>query len=180
MRDGLFSTAQTYSCSPLQGILEVGILAGREEFVEAVRLGTDPLINRMSRTGFLYGRFYADWEPAVFSSCLTGAAQLAVVCYRLYEHLDESKYRVAADCIVNYLKALQVLDSANESINGALAGSFPLFGGYMTAGYPNWATKYFLDSLLLQEHFLDNSVRSDSLQEAWSYSRAVTNNALAQ
>jgi hypothetical protein len=163
----------------LQGILEVGILAGREEFVAAVKLGTDPLISRMSRMGFLYGRFYADWEPAVFSSCLTGSAQLAVVCYRLYAHLGESKYLAAADCIVNYLKALQALDSENESINGALAGSFPLFGGYMTAGYPNWATKYFLDSLLLQEHFLDNSIRPDSLQEAWSYSRAVAHNAFA-
>jgi hypothetical protein len=98
----------------------------------------------------------------------------------LYEHLSESRYRAAADRIVNYLKALQVLDSANESINGALAGSFPLFGSYMTAGYPNWATKYFLDSLLLQEHFLDNSIQSDRLQETWSYSRTAANNAFAQ
>lgn len=30
------------------------------------------------------------------------------------------------------------------------AGSFPLSGGYMRAGYLNWATKYFLDPLLLQ------------------------------
>jgi hypothetical protein len=29
--------------------------------------------------------------------------------------------------------------------------SGPLFGEYMRAGYPNWATKYFLDALLLQE-----------------------------
>jgi len=36
---------------------------------------------------------------------------------------------------------------------GAVAGSFPLFGGYMRAGYPNWATKYFLDALLLQAQF---------------------------
>jgi len=24
-------------------------------------------------------------------------------------------------------------------------------GSYMRAGYPNWATKYFLDALLLQQ-----------------------------
>lgn len=33
---------------------------------------------------------------------------------------------------------------------GALAGSFALTGEYMRSGYPNWATKYFLDALLLQ------------------------------
>jgi len=36
-------------------------------------------------------------------------------------------------------------------VNGAIGGSYPLLGSYMTAGYPNWATKYFLDGLLLQE-----------------------------
>jgi hypothetical protein len=43
-----------------------------------------------------------------------------------------------------------VLHSPNRALNGALAGSFPIFGAYMPAGYPNWATKYFLDALLLQ------------------------------
>ena len=55
-----------------------------------------------------------------------------------------------ADRLVDYLKGLQVLDSACAEVNGALAGSFPLFGGYMRAGYPNWATKYLLDALMLQ------------------------------
>lgn len=146
----------------LQGILEVGILTGHKEFVEAVQRGTDPIITRMPPNGFLRGRFYADWQPAVFSSCLTGSAQLAVVCYRLYEHLGAPVYRRAADRIVNYLKGLQLLDARNNALNGALAGSFPLFGGYMMGGYPNWATKYFLDALMLQDRFQE----MDSLQAA--------------
>lgn len=137
----------------LQGILEVGSLAGREDFIQAVRRGTDPILARMLPNGFLYGRYYSDWEPANFSSCLTGNAQLAIVCYRLFEITDADKYRMAADKIVNFLKALQCVDSADASLNGALAGSFPIFGSYMTTGYPNWATKYLLDSLLLQEKF---------------------------
>ena len=59
----------------------------------------------------------------------------------------------AADALVGALKALQTLESPNPALNGAIAGSFPLFGGYMRAGYPNWATKYFVDTLLL--HRLD-------------------------
>lgn len=135
----------------LQGILEVGILAGREEFLEAARRGLDPLLARLSPPGFLHARFYSNWQPATFSSCLTGAAQLAVVCYRLYEHTARGIYRAAADRIVNYLKALQVIDSPIPGVNGALPGSFPIMGRYETLGYPSWATKYFLDCLLLQE-----------------------------
>ena len=135
----------------LQGILEVGLLAGREDFVASAQRGMDPLLGQISPEGFLRGSFFGDWRPGHHSSCLTGNGQLAVVCYRLFEQTGENKYKIAADRLVNYLKALQVLDSDNPAINGAIPGSFPLLGSYMSAGYPNWATKYFLDALLFQD-----------------------------
>ncbi len=134
----------------LQGLLEVGILAGRRDLVQAAQRATDPLLARVSPHGFIHGRFYPGWQPAVFSSCLTGNAQLAVVCYRLYEHLGRERYREVAKRLVDHLKALQALNTPDAAINGAIAGSFPIPGGYMTGGYPNWATKYFLDALLWQ------------------------------
>jgi hypothetical protein len=140
----------------LQGVLEVGVLADREGFLESAQRGTDPLLRQISPEGFLRGSFFADWKPGLYSSCLTGNAQLAVVCYRLYEITGDSKYKTAADRLVNYLKALQIVDSDNPAINGAIPGSFPLMGCYMTAGYPNWATKYFLDALLYQDRFQES------------------------
>ena len=136
----------------LQGVLEVGLLAKSERFVAAARRGVEPLLGRIAPNGFLHGCFYADWEPATWSSCLTGQAQLAVVCYRLAEVTGDRRYRDHADRMVDFLKALQCLDSADPGINGALAGSFPILGSYMPGGYPNWATKYFLDALMLQDH----------------------------
>lgn len=136
----------------LQGLLEVGLASGREEPVEAVRKGIDPLIARISRHGFLAGRFHADWSPASLSACLTGSAQIAVVCLRLFETLGEERYREAGNRLLDFLKTRQPLDTPNPALNGALPGSFPLFlGDYMSAGFPNWATKYLLDGLLLQE-----------------------------
>lgn len=134
----------------LQGVLEVGVAAQRPDVVAAARLGVDPLVARVDRQGLLAGRYYADWEPAALSSCLTGNAQIAIVCYRLFELTGAAEYKRAADALVGALKALQVQESPNPALNGAIAGSFPLFGGYMRAGYPNWATKYFIDALLLQ------------------------------
>jgi hypothetical protein len=138
-------------CYTLQGILEVGLLAGRDDFVASAQRGAEPLLPQISPDGFLYGSFRSDWTPSMRASCLTGNAQLAVVCYRLYEHTRDTKYKLAADSLVNYLKALQVLDSEDPGLDGGIPGSFPLLGSYMRIGYPNWATKYFLDALLLQD-----------------------------
>ncbi len=134
----------------LQGILEVGLLAGREDFIQAVRRGVDPILDKLSPSGYLPGRFYPDWEPAAFSSCLTGSAQIAIVCFRLAEHTGESNYAECASRLLDFLKPLQALDTENPSLNGALAGSFPILGDYMRSGYPNWATKYLLDALVEQ------------------------------
>ena len=135
----------------LQGILEVGISTKRDDFVGAAQRGIDPLISQMSSDGFLPGRFYSDWTPAAFSSCLTGSAQIAVVCYRLFEHTGDVKYRGAADSLLNFLKALQLIDIPIAGVQGALSGSFPIVGAYQMLGYPNWATKYYLDALMCQQ-----------------------------
>jgi hypothetical protein len=151
----------------LQGILEVGVMAEREDFVEAVRKGIRSIISRIDRYGLLPGRFYADWEPASWSSCLTGNAQIAIVSYRLYQYDGHAHYKNAADRLVDTLKGLQVLDSTTRALNGAIPGSFPLFGEYMRGGYPNWATKYFIDALMLQAASTNEPARGRSDAE-WS------------
>ena len=40
------------------------------------------------------------------------------------------------------------------AIDGALAGSFPVWGRYAPLQYPNWATKFLADSLMLREDCL--------------------------
>lgn len=136
----------------LQGLLELGISSGDESFVQAARSGLSGLLPYCDR-GFLHGRWFADWQPAALSSCLTGAAQVSVVCYRLAEHIGEARYQRAADGVLDYLKGLQLTHADCPDlpeIAGALGGSFPLVGAYMPNGYPGWATKFFLDALICQ------------------------------
>ena len=139
----------------LQGLAELGVASGHGRFVDAARRGVQPLLPYCEH-GFVYARWFDDWQPAAFSSCLVGAAQVAVVCYRLGELTGEARYRRAADGVVNFLKAVQPTASTSgleREVVGALGGSFPLFGAYMPNGYPGWATKFFLDALL-QQHAL--------------------------
>ncbi|MBF0195453.1 MAG: hypothetical protein HQL71_12900 [Magnetococcales bacterium] len=136
----------------LQGLLEVGILADRKDMIQAVIRAINPIITNISPKGFLAGRFFSNWQPASLSSCLTGSAQIAIVAFRLYEITGEKSYQEAGNRLLNYLKALQQTQNPDPNIIGALAGSFPiLLGSYMRGGYPNWATKYLLDALMLQD-----------------------------
>jgi len=133
-----------------QGILEVGIAAGRDDFVEASEHCLQGIFPNIGENGYLAGRFDSEWRPAVRWVCLTGSAQIAIVAYRLAKLRGNENYRIAADSLVNFLKAIQRVDTGIDGIDGAMAGSYPITGPYMTAGYPNWATKYFLDALMLQ------------------------------
>lgn len=137
----------------LQGLLEVGRAANNSSLIQAVTRGLEPVLARVDQRGFLHGRFDSLWHPACFSSCLTGSAQIAVVAYGMFQLTGKPCYQEVADRLVNFLKGLQSTTSTNPGIRGALAGSHPMFtGSYMTAGYPNWATKYFLDALMLQHN----------------------------
>ncbi len=104
----------------------------------------------IEENGYLAGRFNSNWRPTVRWVCATGSAQIAIIAYRLAELRKNQDYLVAANKLVNYLKAIQRIDTGVEGIDGAISGSYPITGDYMTIGYPNWATKYFLDSLMLQ------------------------------
>ena len=57
--------------------------------------------------------------------------------------------------------AKQDIEIRNKRIRGAIAGSSPLWGSYQKFAFPNWATKFLLDSLLLLERTA--SPRSDVL-----------------
>jgi uncharacterized protein YyaL (SSP411 family) len=134
----------------VQGILEVGMAAQRDDFIAASDKCWRAIIPQIEENGFLAGRFDSQWRPAVRWSCLTGSAQLSIIGYRLGQIRGDKEYSTAADRLVNFLKAVQRVDTGISGLDGALAGSYPIMCDYMTAGYPNWATKYLLDALMLQ------------------------------
>jgi len=132
----------------LQGVFEVGVLAEREDFIAAAELGLVNVLRREWPNGFLAGRFDEHWNPAGTFVCLTGSCQLAVVAYRFVEVFGKRSLLAAGDRLISFVKAAQCLDGEDPNVVGAIAGSYPILGSYMTGGYPNWATKYFIDALL--------------------------------
>ena len=69
---------------------------------------------------------------------------------RLYELTGDARYRDAGLQAVERAAGRQVRSSW-AAIDGALAGSYPIYGRYAPLQFPNWATKFLVDSLLLRE-----------------------------
>jgi hypothetical protein len=138
----------------LQGIFEVGVLAARKDFVEAAKDSLAGALSSLQDNGYLSARLDHEWKPQADYVCLTGSAQLAILCFRFAEQFNETGFLEAGHNLASFVKATQLLGSTDESMVGAIAGSYPILGEYMAGGYPNWATKYFIDALMLQRKFL--------------------------
>jgi hypothetical protein len=132
----------------MRGLLEVGAYAKREEFVQAARVIGDAMIRNLPADGRLAGRFDAAWKPPVTWSCLTGDCQLGINWGRLHQITGDVRYREATTRALSFVKRTQaVIGTAEEC--GAIKGSFPINGGYHPWQFPNWATKFYADALMI-------------------------------
>ena len=93
----------------------------------------------------------SSWRFKGNFSCLVGNAQFALIWLKLYQQLrDERLFRAAADQI-DAIKKTQDLRTRDADIRGAVAGADPLWGGYGSLCFPNWAAKFFADALMLKQ-----------------------------
>jgi len=136
-------------CYTADGLIETGELVRDERFVDAGRRAADALMHRAEIWPRLYGRLDADWKPTVRFVCLTGAAQLGIILMRLHARSGDPRYLNASLKLVDFLAYVQRLNGVGRDRRGAIAGSYPIWGLYCPLKYPSWATKYFIDLLLL-------------------------------
>jgi hypothetical protein len=137
----------------LRGLLETYALVGTERHLEGVLKTSDALIRAFEQDGRLLASFDEGWRPVYGHECLTGVAQLAGIWLRLYELLGDRRYLAAG---VRALDSAVARQSHSDwaPVRGALPGSFPIHGRYAPLQFPNWATKFLVDSLMLREDVL--------------------------
>lgn len=135
----------------IEGILETGICLNNEVYIAAARRAADAIINKITPLGYLCATYNASWEGMSNYSCLTGNAQVAVILFRLFQITKKQEYSKAAKILISYLKRKQNLQVKDRRIRGAISGSSPIWGRYQRFAYPNWATKFLADALLLEQ-----------------------------
>jgi hypothetical protein len=137
----------------LRGLLESAILLGEHDHVATALRGAKPLLGVFERMGWLPATYDADWRPRARYACLTGTAQIGGVWLRLYQATGEVRLRDAGLAAIAQAARYQERKGPRD-VRGALAGSFPVFGRYAPFQYPNWATKFLVDSLMLRDAVL--------------------------
>jgi hypothetical protein len=68
---------------------------------------------------------------------------------RLYARSADTRYLNTSLKLVDFLAWVQRLNGVGTGRRGGIAGSYPIWGLYCPLKYPSWATKYFVDLLLL-------------------------------
>ena len=134
-----------------RGLLEYALLLKRTDLLELVHTASKQIIQRFNSSGFLSAVYDAEWNEIETYSCLTGNCQLSVVWLKLFKYFKDEYFLKAAQGAIEQVKCYQSHNSLSKGIRGGIAGSHPIWGGYITYGYPNWAAKFFVDALLLLE-----------------------------
>ncbi len=144
----------------LRGVVEAYRFTKDEKFLNASLKTADSLLTVLRSDGSLPGRLDANWHGTVSWSCLTGNVQIAACWLLLFEYTGEKRYRDAAFAANKFVRRTVKLDGSPET-RGSVKGSFPVDGDYCTYEYPNWAAKFLIDSLLMEE-----AVRAEESNDA--------------
>ena len=135
----------------IRGFLESGLLLSNREYLSAAVTASAALKDVFESTGWLPASFDFDWNSNDSYSCVTGNAQISGIWLRLYAVTGDLRYKNAALTMNSSLRASQNTRTANPAIRGGMKGSEPIYGSYMPFCYLNWATKFFIDALILEE-----------------------------
>jgi hypothetical protein len=136
-------------CYTADGLIETGRLLDENSYVAAGTRAADAMVPHAERTGYLAGRFDEDWRPAAKFVCLTGSAQLGIILMRLHETSSDERYLRTSERLLDFLFHVERLNGIGADREGAIAGSYPIWGPYAPLRFPCWATKYYLDLLLM-------------------------------
>lgn len=132
----------------LWGVLFTALLINREDAVLKIIRASKKIADILNKLDWLPGMFNHKWEGVVDYSCLTGNAQMALVWLKIYEVTNDKYFYEAAVKAIDLVKASQSLTSEEAGIRGGIPGSYPIWGDYIYMALPNWAVKFFIDSLL--------------------------------
>ena len=131
----------------IRGMFEMGRLIGDARLIDSAQDSITALLDR-SPSGRLPAATYGPaWEGDYSSSCLTGDAQLAIILFRLAQVRSSKALFDRGSDLNRLLSGLQV-HGAGPDIEGAIAGSSPIWGSYIHYAYPNWATKFLAEALM--------------------------------
>lgn len=135
----------------IRGLLELGDLCGRADFVDAARQAARSIATVQDpETGAVPGQLSRGYRPAVTWTNTTANSQMAIIWFRLAEITGEPGWAEHGRLSNRFNRSLHEIDARNPGTCGALRGSWPSHQGYGRYWYMNWTQKFFVDALLAE------------------------------
>lgn len=134
----------------LRGLVEVARFHRDADLLEAARRTAEGILPAIRPDGMLPGRLDDRWRAAAGWTCLTGNVQIAHALLILYAEGAARTYRDAAFALNRAVRRTLNRDDPPDE-RGAIRGSFPIDGDYCAFSYPNWATKFAIDSFAAEQ-----------------------------
>ena len=135
----------------IRGFVEAGRLLDSDKYYAVAQKAADRMTEYVSWNGHIPGRISVTGEPRSTSCCLTGNCQMAIIWYYLAERSNDKASLSAARKSLEFVMSVQDIKTSDKNVNGAIKGSHPIWGKYTPLAYPNWATKFFIEAMLLKE-----------------------------
>lgn len=133
----------------LRGFVEAWRYTSHRRFLLVAGVLAEGLRNQLEASGRLAGAFHSDWRPGVSWSCVTGAVQIAHCWLLLFQETGDEIWLDAGKRANGWARRTVFLDGDPET-RGAVKGSYPCDGEYCRFEFPNWATKFMIDSCQLE------------------------------
>jgi len=129
----------------IRGLLESYLLTNDKLYLDSALLTAEKLLLKFEIEKHLNGQYNNNWKYSKKFSCITGNAQIAIIWMKIFKINHD--YR--------YLNAALKLNDFNKKTNRyGIKGSHPFWASYKSFSFPNWASKFFLDSLILEENIM--------------------------
>jgi hypothetical protein len=140
----------------IRGLLESSVLLNDPQYLDAAKRAAKAVAGYLEPCGFLPGQIAPTGEAQRSYTCLTGNCQMAIIWGKLaaMEVAYEEQRQLAVRAI-RYVMTCQDLKTSDQNVRGGIKGSHPIWGRYSPFCYPNWATKFFIDALLLLRGLID-------------------------
>jgi hypothetical protein len=133
----------------IRGFLESGVLLNDERYINSALNAARGMAKVLRQDGWLAGTYGDEWKSTSNYCCLTGVAQMSLNWARLAQDCGAHDLKEPAQRALDYLKSQQKLNDRNDTVRGAIAGSSPIWGDYSRFEFPNWATKFYADALMM-------------------------------
>lgn len=139
-----------YIAYTIRGLLEIGLSLDNKKIIDSSFKPAQKIMKRFMVDRFIYGTYDNNWRSQDNYTCLTGDAQLSIIWQKIYQYNNDKRFFDQALIINDFLKTCQY-SGGNINMKGAIPGSYPIWGKYFSFSYPNWATKFLADALLLEQ-----------------------------